>query len=295
MNGWPQRPRVLLSYAYLKHDARLPVGVDIIVDSGAFTVHSSGKTIDVHAYVEYLNRERGRFDAAFGLDVIGDAAASMRNYAIMADGLHADVAMIPVWHQGSPISVLESLMEQWDYIAVGGLVSNGPGKSRNVSAMRAAIAAHKLARDHGVRLHGLGVTGNEQLRLPWFSVDSSSWTIPQRRPVVYLAQPNGRLKSYTRGTTATIEQRQLLHAYGLDALRFGRYGSSAAGHIGRETAKRETSLAIDATVRSYMWADARSPHGTRIYLAASTASLPTIVAAHQRGAPFTSQPQEASS
>ena len=58
MSTWPERPRVLLSYAYTG-DAplNLPQGVDVLIDSGAFTAHTSGRPIVLDDYIRFLEHE----------------------------------------------------------------------------------------------------------------------------------------------------------------------------------------------------------------------------------------------
>lgn len=104
---WPDRPRMLLSYAYAKKRTAAEVrellnGADLIVDSGAFTALSSGKPIEHDEYLAWLlehGRELGiRF--AFSLDVIGDPEASWANYLRGREVLEDRVQLVPAWHIG---------------------------------------------------------------------------------------------------------------------------------------------------------------------------------------------------
>src|SRR5699024_6895886 len=75
---------LLLSFAFhdrLDHSTikdRLPPGSLMWIDSGAFTAYTTGRKITVEQYADHLEANRGAWDYAFTLDVIGDHRASMR-------------------------------------------------------------------------------------------------------------------------------------------------------------------------------------------------------------------------
>lgn len=287
MTGWPDRPRVLLSYAYITAPA-LPDPLpswDVLIDSGAFTAYSSGKAIDRAAYTDWLGNNAGKYTAAFALDVIGDPAASLANYRWQKSALRGTgVTLIPTWHMGAPWPVLEEMCADTDYAAVGGMV---PYTHRTPLLMRNCIRAHQIARDTGTRLHGLGATGSGVRRLPWYSVDSSSWAMPRRMPVVYVANQHGIMRSIARGRGDEAKRHAAtLRRYGLNPTEYSTYGSSTAKRVGKEEARRRTDRAVVASARSYMWSEVTSKPRTLIYLATTPTVTAPISQAWDAGPPY---------
>ena len=284
---WPDRPRVLLSYAYAaKYDLAAYPDAEVVIDSGAFTAHTSGKAVDHHAYLRWLAQHAGRVRFAFSLDVIGDPVASMKNYLTAVDAVGDRVRIVPTWHIGTDFAVLDELTRATDYVAIGGAV---PYASRQKVLMRQFVAAHRIARDNGARLHGLGVSGSGAVRrLPWASVDSSSWTIPQRRPVAYLATRGGVMRSLTYGQPVSKADAGLARVYGLDPAAMSRYGYSSAKHVGTDTARARQVAGAVAACRSYMHVESvvttHVPH-FRLYLAAQPRDRVPFTA-HAAGSPF---------
>ena len=140
----------------------------IMLDSGAFSAWNSGRTIDINAYMTYI--QDNNIDIYFNLDVIGDFEATMVNQRIMEQaGLHP----IPVYHYGEPLENLDYLVEQgYTYIGLGGTV----GKSTQV---RQQFFDEVFQRHPNIDYHALGVTARELVEnYNWYSVDSTKWLTP---------------------------------------------------------------------------------------------------------------------
>lgn len=274
---WPERPRVLLSYAFINANTVLPKGVDTLIDSGAFTAHTKGKQINLDEYMAWLDRHRNEYRAAFALDVIGDPEASLRNYRIMRRELDDRISLIPTWHVGSDWSAYTTLLQAGaPLVAIGGAVAHS---NRQNALMRTFVAAHREARRAGVNLHGLGQTSWHAMRLPWESVDSSSWAYPRQYPMILLAHRNGRVRSITRGKPQSVGDATLARRYGLNP-----------GVIANPQAtKRRRDLVDDYTIqtaRSYIYTEAVSHYGTRVHLATSAADTPMVTEAWALGSPW---------
>lgn len=140
----------------------------IFADSGAFSAASQGASISVGEYAEWIHRWKGHLSIYSNLDVIRDPVASQKNQErLEREGLNP----IPVFHTGSPFEYLDELAERYPYIALGGMV----GQSRP-ACLRWAATCMKRTEHLGTRFHGFGMTSKEVVeRLPWGSVDSSSW------------------------------------------------------------------------------------------------------------------------
>jgi hypothetical protein len=280
---WPERPRVLLSYADADVRARLPEGFDIVVDSGAYTAHTKGIVIDREAYTAFLAENVGRYRFAIALDVIGDPEATRRNYVAMRSDLAGTgVRLVPVWHVKDDLARLTQLCRCTDLVAVGGMVG-----VPTAALIRLAFPAHQEAASFGTKLHGLGVTSTRALTLPWSSVDSSSWTIARRYPLLYLTRPCGTIRRLERGRSLDAADAALVRRYGLDpdvvadkAATLGVPGKAVVYDYRR------------AMARTYM---EQERHGHRPMVFLSTfgydRELNLIAAAHSDGSPYP-QPQE---
>ena len=162
---------ILASYHYFakKGDllaAEVKKGVDVFIDSGAFSAANSNKEIDIDKYCKFLKEVNAPYYA--GLDVIGDADATMENQKYM-EGEYG-LRPIPTFHMGSPLEKLEGLME-YNYIALGGLVF-----SSGIESHCDQVWNFMLKQKPNIQVHGFGLTNVELMsRYPWYSVDSSSF------------------------------------------------------------------------------------------------------------------------
>jgi len=156
--------------------------VDIIVDSGAFSVFTKGKVIDMDAYITYIKKWEKYLTAHIVLDVIGDAEGSMTNYKIMRD---AGLNPIPIYHLHEPEEYLYEYMRMTDYIGVGGVASRMTARNNKIlfdSFWKKVVDKNGLPK---VKVHGMGITDVDVMtRYPWASLDSSTWLMTSRRGIL---------------------------------------------------------------------------------------------------------------
>ena len=173
--------RCLLSYHYYKKadlsklltSSAYPKPI-IMADSGAFSAETLGVPIDINEYADWLKHWDNYIDVYANLDVIGNPAKTLENQRILEDkGLNP----FPVFHVNESWDYLEYYLENYDYIALGGLVPHAMHLER---LMPWLIKAFKMLPE-GKGYHGFGVTGWEVLKsFPWRSVDSTSWSSSYR-------------------------------------------------------------------------------------------------------------------
>ena len=184
------RLRCLLSYhSYKKADLSKILTSDtypqpeIMADSGAFSASTLGVSIDINEYAKWVKRWSGYLTSYANLDVIGNPEKTLENQRILEDkGLQP----FPVFHANESWDYLEYYLENYDYIALGGLV---PHASRVSSVIPWLIKAFKMLPE-GKGYHGFGVTGWEVLKsFPWRSVDSTSWSSSYRFGRIPLFSP----------------------------------------------------------------------------------------------------------
>lgn len=164
----------LCSFHYFRTDTAMEnvIGTKrlcLIGDSGAFSALTQGKPIGFPEYVEWVQRWDPYLAWTASLDVIGDPAATLRNWRDTRD-VHG-LATVPTLHVGTdPAWIGNYAREGCDFIALGGMVG------RALAALPWTVDVFRYARDHhpGMRFHIWGVTNRRVLdNLPAYSADSS--------------------------------------------------------------------------------------------------------------------------
>lgn len=166
--------KVLISYHYFKNTdldamvAAMKTKPMIFADCGAFSAHTQGVEISIKDYAAWLKRWSHLITVGVNLDVIRDAKATHKNQLLME---RMGVEVIPVFHTGTEMSVLDKLCKTYPYIALGGMVG-----AEAAPTMRWAANCMQRTKEHGTAFHGFGQTRKQIIEtLPWYSVDSSSW------------------------------------------------------------------------------------------------------------------------
>lgn len=165
--------RMLISFAYVG-SSFLPVlavgqiakaASGLMIDSGAFTAWRKGKPIDLEAYEAWLAKAPPH-EAAIGLDVIGDASASMTNWQRLRKTYPS---IVPVWHEGDPIEHLDEYAARAPLVALGRI----EGRRNEMKTLEFYDAAFNR---HEHRYHALGNANPVQLEpYPFDSFDSTGW------------------------------------------------------------------------------------------------------------------------
>ncbi len=293
---WPDRPRYLMSYAYVREDMMelcRQLGVDLVVDSGAFTTASKGKVMDHEAYLDWLLVNAESITFALSYDVIGDHHASRVNHDRALERIGDAVKMVPTWHLGSPMEELARMCEAYPFVCIGGAV---PFAKAPDSLYRACAEAHRIAARYGTQLHGLGMTGNRILHgLPWYSVDSSAWLSAVRFPSMPLANRDGRIMQFEHGTYLDNLSRSLVEQYGGDPAQVATPGWSLKNIIGPEVAAIRRLWVMNACARAFMYLEAyktaNQPHAPlKLYLSGDSGNpggaVSSVVRAHRDGSPW---------
>lgn len=227
--------RVLVSYHYhrdtdLSHlVSDLGGDVDLFADSGAYSAATTGAVIDLSAYADWLLRWNDLFTVQSNLDVIGDHAATATNYERLRA---AGCDPLSVFHVGEPWPVLERMCSDHRYVALGGLALHLTNPSIQRKIMAWLVKAFRIGRDHGTVFHGFGVTSSQLVKsLPFYSLDSSSYTYGQRFGLVYLwdARTLRMHDLFFRNRHDVRPLVRLLALHGLDPVRLLDPGFMRAG------------------------------------------------------------------
>lgn len=205
----------------------------LMIDSGAYTAFTRGEEIDVDEYIEFCHKLLEHFPHAVivNLDVIGDGAASYRNWRIIRK---AGLDPLPVYHVVTEVKWLHKYLDRTDHVGIGAIANMITSKRR--------ISLDRIWRDHLVdrqgmpiaKVHGMGITGFELMRrYPWHSVDSTSFMhiavyghiyLPQRRKgrwdysqgpikIAFTKQSSDRKNRWKHISTLSPPERKMLLKY----------------------------------------------------------------------------------
>ena len=165
----------------------------LFIDSGAFSVASVGKTVDVDDYIDFINSIDDYVEVFAQVDVIPKFGSSLDevdkcckeswdNYLYMVSRVKSPEKLIPVFHQGDDIKWLINMLnykypETGEYIKYIGVSCNkalgkyywGPFFDMCMST----IQAHP---NNKVCVHAFGTTSIDMLlEYPFTSSDSTTW------------------------------------------------------------------------------------------------------------------------
>lgn len=179
---------ILESFFYADEwtERAIPYIDKFLLDSGAFTfMTSSSSYVDwdeyVDSYIAFIKRNHVEHYFELDIDsVIGyKAVKDIRKK--LEDGTGRKC--IPVWHISRGIDEFVRMCEDYEYVAVGGLVG---GMEWPRSKWKAFPWFIKTAHQHGAKIHALGFTSLEGLYKYHFdSVDSTAWTTGNRYGFLY--------------------------------------------------------------------------------------------------------------
>lgn len=220
--------KVLCSYAYFRSDKFRPLldavhdgPAMVFGDSGAHSARTLGISLTLPEYAAWCHQWDDRLALYANLDVIGAPEATWRNQRRLE--LRHGLTPIPVFHTGEPWRYLERYIDEgYTYIALGKLLGNPLSE-----LLPWLDRAFQIAGDRAV-FHGFGMTTWEVVRrLPFCSVDSSTWTSPYRFGVVKLFDDaRGQWVSFLmRDRAAVLRHRDLLRAHHTDPLIYASHAT----------------------------------------------------------------------
>lgn len=169
----------------------IPYLKNFLLDSGAFTFFTSSVSQNIvweeylDKYAQYINENN--VDHFFELDI--DPLIGYKNVLKLRERLEKQVnkPCIPVWHKSRGKDEFIRMCQEYDYVAIGGIVTQEIKRDEYQYFPLFINTAHK----YGAKIHGLGFTNLEGLKKYHFdSVDSTAWVTGNRFGAVY--KFNGR-------------------------------------------------------------------------------------------------------
>jgi hypothetical protein len=205
---------LLLSYAAhsgtdLEAARRDLVCGQLMVDSGAFTAFTCGRTIVLDEYAAYLQRWTGHWDHAITLDVIGDPVASRAN----TRRLHArGLPVMPVFTRSDTLAEFDAMVADCRYVAVGGLV----GLPRKAQLARVTMLQRRAANAGG-GIHALGIGAMPILRAARpYSADASTVQVMFRLGKILYFTGRDLRQAFVWDAPRLTRDIDLLRAHGID-------------------------------------------------------------------------------
>lgn len=226
--GYPR----LLSYGYQQGDIAKYCEAKkngkwngmLMVDSGAFSVFNSGKTMDIDDYIRYIN-DNPMVDRFVEMDFIpgvvsGKISADMslkgavesrNNYLYMLGKVRETHKVMPVFHYSEPWEYLKLMVETKHdgERYVPSICVSGPktaGKQKEFTDFLAkCFAIIKASANPNVEVHalGVGVVGVLESQ-PLFSADFASWVMSASNGTI-MTRDFGALSVSDRGDAKSVE------------------------------------------------------------------------------------------
>lgn len=186
---------ILESYAYLRgagedYPKLFSRFKSFLLDSGAFTfMQGNGGSVNwdtyTEQYAEYINRFR--VNLFFELDI--DNIVGLREVERLRAKLERMTGKqpIPVWHKGRGKDYFAGMAKDYNYVAIGGIVTQEIPREKYEAAFPWFI---RQAHESGAKIHGLGYTSIEGVhRYHFDSVDSTAWLYGNRGGYLYKFTP----------------------------------------------------------------------------------------------------------
>lgn len=182
---------ILESYHYIiKQDWMFPLLKEFkgfLLDSGAFTFMTSlkGKSINWNEYVINYGNFVKQHDIKHFFELDIDPIVGIKEVERLRDLLEqtAQRKCIPVWHKNRGLDYWKQICKNYDYVAIGGIVTQEIKRSQ----YDIFLPLLKIARENKCKVHGLGFTNLKGMEKYKFdSVDSTSWLSGNKFGAVYL-------------------------------------------------------------------------------------------------------------
>lgn len=190
-------PFMLESFYYIK-DWQLPHIKNaklFLLDSGAFTFMNNTAKGNVNwqeyidKYAEFIIKNDIKYFFELDIDVIV-GYEKVKKYTRYLEN-KVGRKCIPVWHKSRGLEEWKKLTKEYDYVAIGGIVTKEITR-KEYPVFKQLL---KIARDNNCKVHGLGFTNlNELPKYHFYSVDSTSWKSGNRFGTLYLFKENKLLQ-----------------------------------------------------------------------------------------------------
>ncbi len=193
-----------------------------MLDSGAYSFMVD-KTISlkwedyVREYAEFINR----FDVQYFFELDIDNVIGLKKVEGLRNLLSRETGKtpIPVWHKSRGKEYFKDMCKEYDYVSIGGIVSQEIKRTEFRHFPWFIDTAHK----HNSKIHGLGVSGlTDLLKYNFDSVDSTAWLYGNRGGFVYFFDGKTLTKKKVGQGQQLKSQQTALHNF-QEWVKFSNY------------------------------------------------------------------------
>lgn len=148
---------------------------NFLLDSGAFS-YMNGAKVTKEEMQEYVNRYIAfirKYDVKYYFEIDVDNIFGLDQVEMWRKQIEdsTNKKCIPVWHKGRGVEYFKQMCDNYNYIAIGGLVFHVMKQEYHLIKKLVDYAWQR-----GVKVHGLGFTKTKELKnYKFYSVDSASW------------------------------------------------------------------------------------------------------------------------
>ena len=196
-----------------------------VLDSGAFTFMNNTKiNINwkeyVDKYAEFIRENDIKYFFELDIDVIigYEEVKKLTKYLEEKAGRKC----IPVWHKSRGLDEWYRLVKEYDYVAIGGIVTNEIPRQE----YKYFPQLIKIAHQNNCKVHGLGFTSMKWLKKCHFdSVDSTSWLSGGRFGQLHIFR-NGNMKQVSYKDKRAINRNKEIDSFNLkEWIKFQNYAN----------------------------------------------------------------------
>lgn len=223
---------ILLSYYYVRKKENEKGLIDLMVqrnkednlmlDSGAFTLMTSkrnAKNNDLDAYIDNYIAFIKKYEIKRYIEMDLDVVIGYDEVLKLRKRLEDEIGYpsVPVWHMSRGTEEYKKMVDEYDYIAIGGLVEHVPQ-----SAYPLIKELVKYANVKGTKVHGLGFTRKDAHEYGFYSVDSSSWTSGRRFGTAVKFR-NNKIQALKKPENARANDKKVHRNNFIEWCKFQRY------------------------------------------------------------------------
>lgn len=220
--------------------------VKLFMDSGVFGAWSRGITLDIKQYIAFIKRYEkllfcyatmdqipGRPQVARTKKEVDESAAvGYRNHQILKD---AGLTPIPIFHQGESFKYLEQYLKDGEpYIGIA-TAKDMPGDLSDYQHEWLDQMFSILTNEKGVpyvKTHGFGITKiNFMLRYPWYTCDSTTWSLAAGFGMIYVPRYKGGQPDYSQLPTRVIMSGVEQKSWSSSMRQYDGMGPTERAHV----------------------------------------------------------------
>lgn len=194
-----------------------------LLDSGAFTFMNSSKgSINwdkyINDYANFINKYNIKYFFELDIDSIVGIEEVERLRNILEN--KTNKKCIPVWHKSRGLEYWKKMTKEYDYVAIGGIVT----KEIKKDEYKYFKPLLEIAKKNNCKVHGLGFTNLKELKkYDFYSVDSTSWLSGGRFGTIYNFK-NGTLEQFSPPKGMRGGQYTITHNHNMkEWVKFQKY------------------------------------------------------------------------